>query len=263
MDGEEDGHEGAGPEIVCHPPQHQEQQDRGGGVQQHIREMVAAGVQPVELAVQHVGKPGKRVPVVGVRAGEGPGNAIKAKTVLHVLVFVYVEVVIQVDEVVRNGLTEDHRHHQQEKATNGQRRVRAPERRVPGQRRSWLGVSWGAPHGSAIRASVTSGPATASPSRVFSLGCWLMDILMLLENLLTRGHVCRCQSVARISISLSASGGIMVLFCSPAQAVSALDRGSVRPRAKGDSPRKGLAAHNRCCRGGTRPGAGHWNRNRI
>ena len=32
MDGEDDGHEGTGPEIPGHLPQHEEEEDRRGGV---------------------------------------------------------------------------------------------------------------------------------------------------------------------------------------------------------------------------------------
>ena len=63
MDGEYGGHESARPEPARHPPQDQKQQDRRRGVQQHIGEMVSPGLQPVNLAVQHVGHPRQRVPV--------------------------------------------------------------------------------------------------------------------------------------------------------------------------------------------------------
>ena len=66
MDGEHGRHEGAGPETAGHPPQDQEQQDRRGGVQQDVGQVVSAGVQAVELAVQHVGEPGQRMPVAGM-----------------------------------------------------------------------------------------------------------------------------------------------------------------------------------------------------
>ena len=38
--------------------------------------MVATGIQPEELTVQHMGKPGQRVPDTHVPGGESPGKPI-------------------------------------------------------------------------------------------------------------------------------------------------------------------------------------------
>ena len=81
MDGKEGRHEGAGPEIAGHLPQDQEQQDGAGGVQQDIGQVVPAGViQAVELAIQHVGEPGQRVPVAGMKVRKGPGDPLGSET---------------------------------------------------------------------------------------------------------------------------------------------------------------------------------------
>ena len=137
MDGEHGGHQRAGPEIARHPPQHQEQHDRRGGVQDDIAEMVPPRPQAVELAVEHVGEPGERMPVGGVRGGEGPGDAVGGQAARDMRVLVDVVAVVEVDEAVPEGLAKDHRHRQQEKAANAQHDVSRGEkiaafRRFPG-----------------------------------------------------------------------------------------------------------------------------------
>ena len=57
-----------GQSAAGHPPQGQEQQDRRGGVQEHVGQMMAAGLQAIKLAVQHVREPSQRVPVGGLEA---------------------------------------------------------------------------------------------------------------------------------------------------------------------------------------------------
>ena len=78
MDGKHRCHEGAGPQGVGgpgrspdpfagmkarHPPQHHKQQQRIRGVEEHIGQVMVAGVQAPELTVQHVGEPGQRMPI--------------------------------------------------------------------------------------------------------------------------------------------------------------------------------------------------------
>ena len=50
-------------------------QEQGvGQVEGQVDQVVAGRVQPEELHVQQMGKPGERVPVAGVDAGEGPAD---------------------------------------------------------------------------------------------------------------------------------------------------------------------------------------------
>ena len=82
MDREDRRHPGAGPECPGHPPQGQEQEDRRGGVQEHVGQMMAAGLQVIKLAVQHVREPGQRVPVGGVERGDRPGDSLAGQALL-------------------------------------------------------------------------------------------------------------------------------------------------------------------------------------
>ena len=73
-------HKRAAPQEPRHPPQHQEKQDRRRRVEQDVGEMMAAGLQSVKLAVQHVGNPGQRMPVGGMDVGERPDDPLKRQT---------------------------------------------------------------------------------------------------------------------------------------------------------------------------------------
>ena len=46
MDGKQRRHQGAGPQLAGHAPQHQKQADRRGGVQQRLVEMMPPGFRP-------------------------------------------------------------------------------------------------------------------------------------------------------------------------------------------------------------------------
>ena len=54
MDRKHRRHKRAAPQKPSHPPQHQKQEDHRGGVQQDVRQMMPAGIQPIQPAVQHV-----------------------------------------------------------------------------------------------------------------------------------------------------------------------------------------------------------------
>ena len=120
MNREDRRHPGAGPERPGHPPQGQKQEDRRGGVQEHVGQMMAAGLQAIKLAVQHVREPGQRMPVAGVVRGERPGDSLAGQAPADVPVLVDVIVVVEVDEVVAGRLAEDGDHRQQQQAADGQ-----------------------------------------------------------------------------------------------------------------------------------------------
>src|SRR5271157_1687209 len=113
----------AGPECARHLLKRQEQQDRRGGVQDRARQMVAAGLQFIKLAVQHVREPGQRVPVAAAIRGEGPGSPCAGQAPANMRVLVNVISVVEVDKVVRQRLCEDEDHRQQEKPADGQQAV--------------------------------------------------------------------------------------------------------------------------------------------
>ena len=129
MDGEDGRHEGAGPEIAGHPPEGEEEQNRGGGVQQQIGGVVSAGVRSVELVVQNVGEPRQRMPVAGMAGCEGPADFLGDRTLNDMRIFVDVFVVVVVDELVMDRLAEDQSNRQQQETADGPCRVDIPRRR--------------------------------------------------------------------------------------------------------------------------------------
>ena len=69
--------------------------------------MVPTGVEAIELAIQHQRDPGERMPVGGMAVGKRPGDPLRRQPVCHLRIFVYVLVVIEVDELVADRLAED------------------------------------------------------------------------------------------------------------------------------------------------------------
>ncbi len=60
--------------------------------------MVAPGLKPVELAVQHVRKCGQRVPICAERVRERPRNGVGMQTPGYGGIFVDILVVVKTDE---------------------------------------------------------------------------------------------------------------------------------------------------------------------
>ncbi len=118
MEGEEGGHEGAWPEGAGHPVEDQEQQDRIDDVKEDIDQMVPSGFQPEELNVQHVGKPGQRVPVAGMGGGEGPGDALETQPRPNMRILGHIIYVIVVDKIIIRNLPVNRENYSDEKQTN-------------------------------------------------------------------------------------------------------------------------------------------------
>ena len=79
MDRKHRRHKCAAPQAPRHPPQHQKQEKHRGGVQQDVRQMMPAGIQPIPLAVQHVGHHRQRMPVGTVNAGERQNDPLSVR----------------------------------------------------------------------------------------------------------------------------------------------------------------------------------------
>ena len=100
MQGEQGRHEGAGPERSRRPVQEEEQQQRVDQVKKQIGQVVAPGLHPVKLTVQHVGQPGQGVPVGRVEGGETPFHSLPREPRPDQGVFVDIHVVIAGDELI-------------------------------------------------------------------------------------------------------------------------------------------------------------------
>jgi len=76
-------------------------------VKNEISEVMARWVRSEELAVQHVTKPGQRVPVTGVTGSEGPFDGFRRDTGLDIWVFGDVGVVVVTEKIMGADLVKD------------------------------------------------------------------------------------------------------------------------------------------------------------
>ncbi len=85
-------------------------------MENQARQMIAARFQAVQIAVEHVGKPGQGVPEARMRRGEGPADTLRREAALNVAVVGHIDRVIEVDKIVLPDLPEDRegRHCQQQ-----------------------------------------------------------------------------------------------------------------------------------------------------
>ena len=107
MHGEQGGHQGAGPQATGHPPHQQEQQNGGRRVQGNVHRVVPAGLQPEQLAVEHVRVARQRMVRIAVPVKCIIDDARPAKAVVEMLVVVDVMIVVVVDEIVGSRLAEN------------------------------------------------------------------------------------------------------------------------------------------------------------
>ena len=114
MDGKQQRDQCAGPQAAGHPPQHQEQDHAGRRVQEDIREMISPGLGAIQLAIQHVGDPGQRIPLLGHGRGKRPDNALRGEAAGNVGVVGNQLGVVVVDEFVRDRLGENQRDRQEQ-----------------------------------------------------------------------------------------------------------------------------------------------------
>jgi hypothetical protein len=97
----------ASPDAAGHSPENQKKQHGSDIMQKDIGEMVATWPQSINLTIRHVAQGRERVPQTGVTVGQHPFESIDSESVAHLLIFVNVSVVIEVDEVVTERLTKN------------------------------------------------------------------------------------------------------------------------------------------------------------
>src|ERR1035437_558908 len=107
MNGEERSDKGTGPLGGSHLAQHKKQENGGRAVQQDARQVMAAGIETVELAIQDMRKRGERVPVILVLVGKRPANRSRGQATFDHRILVHVGVVIEVDELVLERLAKN------------------------------------------------------------------------------------------------------------------------------------------------------------
>ena len=98
VEGEEGGDDEARPGARGHHDEGEEEKERVGEVEGEVDEVMGAGVEAEELAVEHVREEREGVPVGAGVGGEGTGDAPGAKPLLYSRVFGDVGVVVVGDE---------------------------------------------------------------------------------------------------------------------------------------------------------------------
>lgn len=121
MEGKEGRCQRAGPETMGHLPQDQEQEHGGGGVQQHVGQMVSSRIESIHLAIEHVGEASQRNPVAQLEIGEGPANTVESQAASHLGIRIDGNTVIVAEEREAGRLNEHQRDGRQQDAANGQR----------------------------------------------------------------------------------------------------------------------------------------------
>ena len=137
MNGKQRRHHGARRRPAGHLLQNEEKENRGGGVEQDVREMMSAGpLGAVDLAIEHVGEPAQRGPIGQLMIGECPLDCLPRQPALDDVVFVDALVVIQIDELVAGGLTKDEPDGQEQQTADRDHLGSAPDARVGGGERA-------------------------------------------------------------------------------------------------------------------------------
>lgn len=119
MPGKQGGHDGRRLEPSREPPKQDQQQRAVGGVEQHIDEVMGAGVEAEALAVGHVGKPGERMPVGRVEGGERPFDARQRQSRLHHRVVGDIVIVVEIQKIVPGDRQIDQQCGQREQPRHG------------------------------------------------------------------------------------------------------------------------------------------------
>ena len=107
MNGEHGRHECAWPKRTRHLFEHEEKQQHRYRVQQHISEVMAAGLEPEQLAVEHVRNRRERMPVPRMRMGKRAEYAGHRKSSVDDRVLININMIVEIDEIVPQSLTEN------------------------------------------------------------------------------------------------------------------------------------------------------------
>src|SRR5437870_2234465 len=107
MNGEDACHECAWPKRASHLFQHEKKQQHRYRMQQHISEVMTAGFEPEQLAVEHVRNRRERMPVPRMRMGKRGEYAVYRKASGDGGVLIHVQVIVEIDEIVPQSLTKN------------------------------------------------------------------------------------------------------------------------------------------------------------
>ena len=77
-------------------------------MEQDVCQMVSSRVRSVKLPVQHVGERSQRMPVRDVGAGKSLKDSTRSQAPFDQGVLEHINIVIEVDEIIPEGLAEHH-----------------------------------------------------------------------------------------------------------------------------------------------------------
>ena len=107
MNREHSRHECAWPKRASHLFEHEEKQQHRYRVQQHISEVMAAALEPEQLAVEHVRNRRERMPVPRMRMRKRAEYAVDRKSSGDGRVLIHIRVIVEIDEIVPQSLTKN------------------------------------------------------------------------------------------------------------------------------------------------------------
>ena len=90
-----------------HLAKHEKEQDDRTCVKDDIGEMMSAGIEPKELAIEHVGNRRQRMPVSRVAVRERPNNSGQREAAGYDRVFIDVNVIVEINEFMAKRLPEN------------------------------------------------------------------------------------------------------------------------------------------------------------
>jgi hypothetical protein len=76
-------------------------------MEEHIREVMSTGIEPEQLAIEHVRNTRQGMPVSGMKMGKYSNHAIECDALDDARILVNVNVVIEIDEIVPECLPKD------------------------------------------------------------------------------------------------------------------------------------------------------------
>ena len=103
VQGEKSRHDRASPRGTGYPFQKQEKKKCVRGMDERVYEQMATGLKTEDLAVEHMGEPGERMPACGMKRREGPSDPVQGQAVDDHRVVPDVVIVVVVDELMGSG----------------------------------------------------------------------------------------------------------------------------------------------------------------
>ena len=88
----------------------------------HIRKVMSTGVQPEQLAIEHMRNTRQRMPVSRMKMGKYSNHAIEREALDNARIPININVIIEIDEIVTERLTKDQPDDCDQTETDGKRR---------------------------------------------------------------------------------------------------------------------------------------------